>query len=454
MNITRLSAPNLDHLPKGQAEEKRLCTKKISIFDCIRLLVSLSVPLAIAIFTIVQKNNEEAIAKENRLKDSEIAQANRAHDEKIADDQRKENILVEYQNSVAKLLVDYGMTLNESESARFVVRVKTLTAVRQLDFVRKSFLIQSLFEANLITTKFASEPIISLESADLTKLDIGNSDGNTERPSHPCLSLNRVIMNNASFRREVFVGASFVHAYIRFGDFTDSMTMWLPPLPCYDQPDLKYVNFESTVLNDTIFSRALFEHATFSYAEMYRTNLQGFDCHECEMIYTKLSQSDLTRATFLGPANLMGLKLIDSQLINARFMHEIDLHQADMTRVNAAGVTIDRCTAWSAILVNGSFDQAIIKDSNFYHAQITGASMTQIRINNTIFDLAQLINVNFSHAMCHHCMFIGAVFTGSNLQSASFIASNFTDATISDKQLAQAASLLGSILPNGTIVIN
>jgi uncharacterized protein YjbI with pentapeptide repeats len=423
-----------------------------SLFAWIQLFATLSVPIAIAIYTVVQNSNAVDSTKQNRLKDLEIATANRAKDEKIADDERKENILVEYQNFIAKLLLDHGMTLNESESARFVVRVKTLTAVKQLDPARKAFLIQSLFEANLITTTLAAEPVVSLESADLSNLYIGIKEDNTERPSHACLSFDRAILTNSTFRYDNLNGASFAYAYLRFADFTNSMT--LSTTKCYRQCTTKCINFTAAILNEASLQRAFYTSAVFTDAQMFKANLQGFDCHQCEIGTANMSQADLSRATFAGRANLAFSKFIDSKLINATFKEGIDIRQADFTRVNAAGITIRSCSFFSATLVNGSFNRAIIEHSEFTGAWMNGVSIIQGMILNCFFHSAKLTNANLSDITCHYCMFINTILTGSNLQGASFTMCNFTGAIISDEQLAQTSSLAGSTLPNGTVVSN
>ncbi|CAF1496203.1 unnamed protein product [Adineta steineri] len=128
-----------------------------------------------------QRANELLIDERNRAKDLVIAQENRVKDERMADDAQKENILFEYTNFLAQLLAKDGMTLNGTSSSRFVARFKTLAVLLQLNPNRKSFLIKSLYEANLIsgspTDQLSSEAVIRLDSADLTGLDLGLPEG-------------------------------------------------------------------------------------------------------------------------------------------------------------------------------------------------------------------------------------------------------------------------------------
>ncbi|CAF0821022.1 unnamed protein product [Adineta steineri] len=310
---------------------------KCSILALLQLLATLSVPLAIGLYTIVHKTNESDLARQNRRKDLDIAGGNRAKDESIANEVRKENILVEYQNSLAKILLDHGMTLNGSVSARFVVRVKTLTAVKQLDTVRKAFLIQSLYEANLITTAVSTESIISLEGADLNKLHLGSTEDDTERPSHACLSLAGAILTNASFRLDNLNGANFTNAKLRFADFTDSRTDY--GQYCYHKIPPLSVSFHSAILNEANFMTALYDNAIFTYAKMSKANLQKFTCRYCNVVGANLSEADLTGVTFNGPANIGWAKFINSKLINASFTDGVNFQQSDFTRANANGIS-------------------------------------------------------------------------------------------------------------------
>ncbi|CAF0761317.1 unnamed protein product [Adineta steineri] len=115
------------------------------------------------------------------------------------------------------------MNSNANESKRFAARLKTLAALRQLNPSRRTFLMYSLFEANLITTVETRRPIISLASADLTGVDISRKEGVKWVRPIQCPALEWTIMNNASFRSMGFEGPSFVYAELQFADFSGSV---------------------------------------------------------------------------------------------------------------------------------------------------------------------------------------------------------------------------------------
>jgi uncharacterized protein YjbI with pentapeptide repeats len=115
------------------------------------------------------------------------------------------------------------MTLDKSPSAGFVARLKTLTTVNQLDPTRKSFLIQSFFEAKLIVNRYnTTNPygpgIISLEEADLSEISFNNR-------AMKYLSLPNSNLTGAIF---AFVGLScvnFYNAILRNTDFYRALVL-------------------------------------------------------------------------------------------------------------------------------------------------------------------------------------------------------------------------------------
>jgi hypothetical protein len=68
-------------IDRKQSKKKK---KSRSWFECGQLLVGLLVPIAIAVYTVIQYNNDQAIAQENRRQDLEIANQTRFNDLEIA----------------------------------------------------------------------------------------------------------------------------------------------------------------------------------------------------------------------------------------------------------------------------------------------------------------------------------------------------------------------------------
>ncbi|CAF0976556.1 unnamed protein product [Adineta steineri] len=171
-------------------------------FEWIQLIATLTVPIAIAIFTIldsVQQMNQSKnqfnvqlriaaenretdlhiasenrqkdldIASENRWKDYKIAEETRVKDREVADDEQKHSMLIDHQTFLSKLILKEGVHLNNTnyEAARFVARFKTLIAFRQLDPKRKTLLFKSLYVGKL-AGRLDEDMAIDLSSADLS----------------------------------------------------------------------------------------------------------------------------------------------------------------------------------------------------------------------------------------------------------------------------------------------
>jgi uncharacterized protein YjbI with pentapeptide repeats len=202
--------------------KERSANKENSWFAWVQLVATLSIPLAIAIYTVMQDSSVRSIALATRHKDLEIAAENRAKDERLADDQQKENILVEYQSFLLKILLDNNTNLDMSASVSLVLRLKTLAALRQLSPARRTFLLYSLFEAKLITTTRTRRPAVSLRSANLTGVDFSSQGNLARRQIFDCLALEWTIMNNVSFRSALLYGSIFLDTELNFADFTIS----------------------------------------------------------------------------------------------------------------------------------------------------------------------------------------------------------------------------------------
>ena len=80
-----------------------------SCFDWIQLFISISIPIAIAVYTILENNRDLAIAT-----------ANRAQDLDIADNEQKDLILHECQKVLNKSIEKYGRNFNRSSPASLV----------------------------------------------------------------------------------------------------------------------------------------------------------------------------------------------------------------------------------------------------------------------------------------------------------------------------------------------
>ncbi|CAF1283263.1 unnamed protein product [Adineta steineri] len=101
---------------------------------------------------------EHSLYQSQRAHEVEIAQQNYMANLILKDDRRKENILINYQRQLAKLLLHYGFQLNISQSTLlFVLRMRTRAAFRLLNPVRRSVLMHTLRQGGLFNELWKAE---------------------------------------------------------------------------------------------------------------------------------------------------------------------------------------------------------------------------------------------------------------------------------------------------------
>ena len=90
--------------------------------------------------------------------------------ELIAADRQKEELLTEYFREMTRLLLEHNLReAREDSEVRGIARVRTLTTLRELDGVRKGFLMLFLSESDLISRE---QPIIALSGSNLRDADL------------------------------------------------------------------------------------------------------------------------------------------------------------------------------------------------------------------------------------------------------------------------------------------
>jgi len=197
-------------------ENRRQISRRRLWLEVVQLIIALFVPLTIIVYTVMQNNTEISIAQENRLQDLKIADERHQQDINLSNDQQEEATLVQYFNSLGKLLEKNEKLINETNIARF----KTLTALAQLKSKRKGFLIRSLIENKLIIMNNGKDSILDLSLADLTGLDLTkNMLANNEMR---CAILSQTTLTNASFRGMTLDGSTFTESLLVNSDFSSS----------------------------------------------------------------------------------------------------------------------------------------------------------------------------------------------------------------------------------------
>lgn len=211
------------------------------------------------------------------------------------------------------------------------------------------------------------------------------------------------------------------------------------------------------VLTGVNLSRATLTGARIGKADLSQANLEGVD----------LSDARLDRT------NLAGAKLGQGKLIGAR-LNEVTLDDAKLPSANFATALFDRVRGRDtnfihADLSGAKFHTAAFPDANFAGARMPDATFSSrnapedVRIRESIFILDGVLEVgpcDLSGATLWHAVLTGADLTGVAVDNASFLFTNLANARVDGINLAsvkdltqeQADSAIGTadtVLPSG-----
>ncbi|CAF1291288.1 unnamed protein product [Rotaria sp. Silwood1] len=405
-----------------------------SCFEWIQLFITISIPVAIGVYTILESKRDFAIETHNRKQDLYIA-----------DDQQKDLILHECQKTLSKLIEKYGTKLNKSSSASIVARFTTLSALNRLDSNRRNFLVRLLYEAKLITYRSDDyQPPVSLQSANLTDLNLIDDDSEQRILVH--LSLEGTIMTRADFHEINIRGARFRDAILINADFS-----WTWNSPTFDDEmnTFKYNSsklfFDNANLTSASFFSATYDNVDFTRVIMIHANLHMFFCVNCLFDSVTMIEVNLENAA-IENSSFMFAKLDYANLYRSKFGLNVDFYETIMNNVNGAYTNFTKCALTKTKLMNSIFDYGVFIDSTFSYAYMYKVSMKYCRVINGNFTGADLSYSDWRYAHCERCIFNQANLTNANLFGATFIKSDFRYSEIVEKQLLQTASLEWSML--------
>ncbi len=311
---------------KDQKKLKRLQKKTFaekmgfagkSPWDLVQLLL---IPLVLA-----------AVSFGFSVEQGRISDANgqRQHDTdlQIATDQQREATLQTYIDHMSDLLLGNSTgkdsptlaSAKPSDEISKVARVRTLTALQQLDGVRKGLLLQFLYQAQLITNPKSSldhsNPVISLADADLTGLRLQGT------------ALDGLNWGCHSGGVSGSGGANLSNADLEGADLSKA------EITC---ADLRGANLSGANLRGVDIFGSNLSHANLSMAHIgcvyqgpcssISLDLSGANLHGADLSGADLSDVDLSRTdlgdAFLDDVNLDGANLSGANLKNARVTQE------------------------------------------------------------------------------------------------------------------------------------
>jgi uncharacterized protein YjbI with pentapeptide repeats/sugar lactone lactonase YvrE len=302
--------------PCFSEEQNKKLIKKHRHSRWIKYGLQCSIPLTIAIFTIViyiqdskiaelarKKDWDIAstgldIANKTHLQDREIANLTHLHDRELVVEQREEDrqqradihyqeLYSKYIDDISTVLYKYNQTMFVSEEKKFLyIRRKTIFTLREIDSERRSQLFIFLYENNLLPDRKKTNSTISLDGADLH--DIKIQSPLNEKYIFNRLSLGSVNLMNATFTDCIFAGgAHFIGSSMSNISFIDTKFECEDKMTSnniFDRVRLDYSNFKKTTLCST----------RFRLANLSYSNFVDVDMDQVSFIKTDLSYANLS----------------------------------------------------------------------------------------------------------------------------------------------------------------
>ena len=412
-----------------------------SLFDWIQLIVSISIPVAIAVYTVLENNRELSIAI-----------ANREHDLDIADNEQKDFILNECQKVLNRLFEKYGTQFEPGSSASLIARFAVLSALDRLDATRRNFLVRLLYETKLITCKTVfCKPSIDLQSVNLMDLSLSRPYKSHDLLYH--ISLENAVLSRANFSTMNIYGGKFNGAILDDADFTWTRNDFAFEA-CQGEFCMENVSaplsFGKANLNGASFRAASYGRADFTDAKMVNANLKMFYCTNCQFIGTNMNSVDFRSGQFEN-TSIYFSSLDHANIYGSKIGPNVEFYGYSMQNANAQYTNFSQCQIVDVDLQNTLFNHASFHNVNFTNTKMMNVCMESSRVTYTRFTSISLSGSNLRYAYFEQCVFDGVDFTRADLSHAMFIKCDLMNTTIAESQLKQTASLQYSLLPS-TIV--
>jgi len=177
-------------------------------------------------------------------------------------------------------------------------------------------------------------------------------------------------------------------------------------------------------------------------------HLEGIDIEDID-----LKNIDLHN-TYLSGVNLHGSSLYRANLGDT-VADSIDLSNAYMVSANLYHVYFQNANFQDAVLREANMPGALLSYAQLSRADMRGVNLKVYIREDGLKIPAQLDHAALDHARLNDAILVGANLsnadlTGADLSSADLTDANLSNAIVTQKQLAQAKSLAGAIMPDGT----
>jgi uncharacterized protein YjbI with pentapeptide repeats len=251
------------------------------LWDWLELLIA-PAAIAVGIFLLTQAQQaREKHAEDERSRHEQEMEDRQREREREFENRRAQNTAVQaYINNMGTLMLEGDLRMSKEESdVRVLARARTLTVLEGLDADHKRFILQFLYESNLINHKKFVLNLggISWEYAEQTgQRIIGAADFAMVRLVSyrlPNISLSYVDLRNV---------------YFKYVDLHDA---------CLQGADLRGATFWISNLDNAMLADAHLEEASLGYSSLEKANLRGAHLRGAHLHGANLSGADLSGAS-------------------------------------------------------------------------------------------------------------------------------------------------------------
>jgi uncharacterized protein YjbI with pentapeptide repeats len=207
--------------------------------------------------------------------------------------------------------------------------------------------------------------------------------------------------------------------------------------------DLGGANLRGANLRGTGLSRSYLEEADLRGADLSRADLGTAKLVGADLSRANLSQADLSKADLTGAV-----------------LRRANLTRADLTGivqegfrlrwVNLRGTDLESADVRVLDLSGAKLHKADLRGADLTRANLTGADLREAILTMTKLEGADLGGANLSGAIMREADLREANLSGAKLRKTSLNWAYLNEAKVTDEQLAQAKSLEGATLPDGT----
>jgi uncharacterized protein YjbI with pentapeptide repeats len=208
---------------------------------------------------------------------------------------------------------------------------------------------------------------------------------------------------------------------------------------------------QSNVIGKLSLSGADLSGVDLINADLSGADLRGANLSSANLIATKLSGADLSSANLsngsLSNASLSGANLITVDLSGA------NLSGADLRGANLTSADLSSANLFGALLLGANLTSADLRRANLIGIHLSNANLSYADLR-----YADLSQTNLSYADLSHADLSYSTLRYVNLRDAGLAYVNLSGANLSDakewtnEQLAQAESLVGATMPDGTVM--